>query len=334
MAQVIDTLGRVNAKLLAWIKRVQAEQDAVTLDYSKRIVDFYVNKTLAAVNDKVKIVTLVIENNPEITPAAIKKTAEYRQLILAVGEELREFTEYATVQVDLASKQSIRAAVLDIGVLATIINLDKAKIVTPDAIEILRNYLAKDGDLYKRIGLWAGNSTDAVIKAIIDGVGLGRNPRKIAADISRALGLSLQDALRTTRTVQLWAYREATRANFIANSDFIKGWIWHAALDERTCLSCLNMHGTIHPLSEPLNDHYNGRCAMLPYPAGEGVIQTTGKEYFDGLSEAEQQGRMGKARYKAYKDGLFDFSKLTRELDDPVYGAMRSETPLKDLLNE
>lgn len=332
MAQVIDAEGRVKARLLAWIKKIQKEQDAVTLDYSRRIVDFYQNKTLANVNDKIKILELKIEATPDLTPAQIKRTAEYNALLIAVSTELDEFVNYARTQLDLASKQSIRDAVIDIGLLAGIIGINQPKVVTPTAMDILQNYLRPDGELYKRINLWAGSSTDAVIRSIIDGMGLGRNPRKIAADIRKALGLSLQDALRTSRTVQMWAYREATRANFIANSDYITGWIWHAALDERTCLSCLNMHGTVHPLSEPLNDHYNGRCAMLPYPGGIGVIDVQGKDYFDGLSDAEKEERMGKARYQAYKDGKFDFSKLTRELDDVVYGLMRSETPLKELV--
>ena len=96
----------------------------------------------------------------------------------------------------------------------------------------------------------------------------------------------------------------------------------------------MNMHGTVHPLTEPLNDHHNGRCAMLPYPYGQKVITLTGKDYFDNLPEADQIARMGKGRYQAYKDGLFQFDQLTRELDNDVYGLMRSETPLKELLNE
>ena len=332
MAQIIDTKGLVNNRLLAWIKRIQKEQDAVTKDYTRRLLDYYQNKTLKNVNDKIRLVELVIENDPEITQAAIKKTHEYIGLMALVVSELKDFVNYSTIQIDLASTQSVKDAIVDIGLLANVINLDKAKIVTPSAVEILRNYLAEDGELYKRIGLWAGQSTDAVINAILDGVGLGQNPKKIAGLIYKALGLSLQDAVRTTRTVQLWSYREATRANYIANSDIIKGWIWYATLDDRVCMSCVNMHGTLHSLTEPLNDHYNGRCTMLPYPQSEQIIQQTGQEWFDSLSEEQKEASMGKGRYQAYKDGLFSFDQLSRELSDPVYGLMRTETPLKELL--
>jgi hypothetical protein len=99
-------------------------------------------------------------------------------------------------------------------------------------------------------------------------------------------------------------------------------------------MSCLAMHGTIHELTEQLNDHHNGRCTMLPYPQGLQVIKQTGQEWFDSLTDQQKEASMGKGRYQAYKDGRFDFGKLTRELPDPVYGPMRSETPLKDLINE
>jgi len=330
----MPTKGLVIPKLLAWIQRIQKQQDAITNEYVRRILDYYQNRTLKVLNDKIKIVELKIEANPEITPGGIKKTTEYKELIVSVSDELEDFVNFASIEIDLASTQSVKNAVADIGVLAGNINMDMARIVTPSAVEILTGYLAEDSVLYGRIGLWAGNSTAKVVQSIIDGVGLGRNPVKIARDIYKALGLSLQDAIRTTRTVQLYSYREATRANYIANSDIIKGWIWYTAMDDRTCMSCLNMHGTFHELTEQLNDHHNGRCTMLPYPFGQAVIKFTGQEYFDGLDEKTRETMMGKGKYKAYKDGLFTFDKLTRELPDPVYGLMRSETPLKDLVNE
>ena len=34
--------------------------------------------------------------------------------------------------------------------------------------------------------------------------------------------------------------------------------------DDRVCCSCLALHGTEFPLDETLDDHPNGRCAMIP----------------------------------------------------------------------
>ena len=41
---------------------------------------------------------------------------------------------------------------------------------------------------------------------------------------------------------------------------------------------------------------------------------------------------MGEGKYEAYSAGQFEFSQLSREKEDEVYGLMRTETPLKDLV--
>jgi len=326
--------GVVVSKLLAWIKKIQKEQALLMAEYERRIIDFYVNRTLKSVNPYVHALELKIEVDPEITVPQIKKTAEYKALIATVSQELDDFVEFASIEIDLASKASIQKAVMDIGLLASVINIDKARIVTPSAMDILLGYLEPGGELSQRIGLWADNATGQVTNSIIEGVGLGRNPVKIGRDIYKAMGHSLSDAVRTTRTVQLWSYRESTRANYIANSDIVKGWIWYAALDERTCMSCINMHGTIHSLEETLNDHHNGRCTMLPLLDGVDYGIVNAREWFDSLGEQTKVKMMGEGKYQAYQDNLFTFDKLTTEKENYVYGLMRSETSLKELLNE
>lgn len=43
---------------------------------------------------------------------------------------------------------------------------------------------------------------------------------------------------------------------------------------------------------------------------------------------------MGREKWDAWRGGKFEFSALSREQDDDVYGRMRTETPLKDLITE
>lgn len=326
--------GLVVSKLLAWIQKIQKEQALLMAEYERRILDFYVNRTTKNVVPYVRALELKIELDPEITTSQIKKTAEYNALIATVYQELDEFVEFASIEIDLASKASVQKAVADIGLLASIINIDKARIVTPSAMDILLGYLEPGGELSQRIGLWADNATGQVAKMIAEGVGLGRNPVKIGEDIYKAMGYSLTDAVRTTRTVQLWSYRDSTRANYIANSDIVKGWIWYAALDERTCMSCINMHGTVHTLDETLNDHHNGRCTMLPLLDGVDYGIVNAQEWFDSLGEDTKSTMMGEGKYQAYQDKLFTFDKLTTEKENYVYGLMRTETSLKELLHE
>jgi len=103
-----------------------------------------------------------------------------------------------------------------------------------------------------------------VMDALTRGLALGLGPEVIRRLIQQMMGMVLTRALRIARTEMLRAYREAARRNYQANSDVVKGWIWHSALNERTCAACWAMHGTVHRLEERLDDHVGGRCTAVP----------------------------------------------------------------------
>lgn len=319
-------------------------------EFINKIINQFINAYGAVYRDLtpyINNIRLIIENDPKITVAQIKKTAEYTALLEAVEREVDDFSTYATVELRAQSHVALELAILGLGAFYSAVNVEQANIVPPDAMDFLLDYLNPDGALMGRIGMWAGNAADMVSKSIIDGVALGRNPRAIARDITESLGVGLKDAMRTTTTVQMYSYREATRMNWLANSDVVKGWIWYSALIPGvSCMSCVGLHGTIHPLTESMNDHYRGKCTMLPivgnlqsiydYPdpnnKGHNVI---GKEWFETLSKEMQTKMMGVGKYDAWQNGLIDIDeRLSKEYNDPVYGTMRSETPLKDLINE
>lgn len=209
---------------------------------------------------------------------------------------------------------------------------------------------------------------------LVESIGLGYNPRKLAAVFRDQLGMGLVSALRTARTTQLYAYREATRAAYMANKDIVPQWRWRAAKDSRTCMSCIAMDGTLHPVTERLNDHHNGRCAMVPVPvsyralgldvaespapdewlrsqpeatqrrllgarydewrAGNLRFGETARQWFERQPEAVQRAMMGPGKHDAWKAGEFRLEQLSMVQDDPVWGRMRVETPLKALVGE
>lgn len=278
-------------------------------------------------------VILTIQANPKITTAQIKKLSAYIELLDVAESEIDDFSKYVKIELNTAGLMAAELAIIHLKDFYSYSGI-AAKIAAPTGIDVLSDLLKSGGELSKRIELWAPNASAQIGKSIIEGVSLGRNPKAIAVDIRKAFGAGLNDAMRTTRTAQLWAYRESTRLNYLANSDIVKSWIWFASLDDpRTCLSCIAMHGTVHPLDEPMSDHHNGRCTMIPQLEGIDYGLQNAEEWFNALSEAQKTERMGIGRYKAYKDGLFTFDKLSRIYNDPVYGDMRSETPLKDLIN-
>jgi hypothetical protein len=111
------------------------------------------------------------------------------------------------------------------------------------------------------------------------------------------------------------------------------------------CLSCWAKHGTVHPLSEPLNDHWCGRCAAIPNTRSwaelgfEGIPETgveiePGEDVFGRLDEQAQRQLMGESMWKAWKDDAFQFSDLSTPYQDDVYGEMWTEASLKGILGE
>lgn len=201
----------------------------------------------------------------------------------------------------------------------------------PETIKTLIGFISPDSPLYQRIQTLPEYTTKWVMDNIAEGVGLGRGPRQIADTIRDAFGRGLTDALRMTRTVQIWTYREANRASMVANGDILEGWVWKSRL-VGACLSCVAQHGTVHPVTEIMNDHHNGRCVPIPIVKGfPPIITANGQEWFDGLPTDEQRKIMGAGRYEAYKAGKFGFDKLSTEHTDEVYGPMRVEQTLKEL---
>lgn len=267
--------------------------------------------------------------------SAIQNTAEYKRLVEEAGIYLEKWQVYLDATVTStaqnaiplgqdAAEELVRAA----GLRGTFNKIN------PAAIEKLLDYLQDGSALYKRINSIAKAYTPQIADAIVQGVSIGKNPKAIADLLTKELGMPLTDSLRTTRTVQIWSYRESSRAAYLANSDVVLSWIWYATLSSECCTGCWAMHGTEHPLSEPLDDHYAGECVAVPRVVGSENTIASGEDEFAKLSEDEQRAIMGDAKYEAWSEGKFEFSAMSNQHDDEVYGSMRTETSVKDLLGE
>lgn len=100
--------------------------------------------------------------------------------------------------------------------------------------------------------------------ALIEGLILGYNPRKVAPMVRDALGIQLNRALTICRTEVLRAHREAAHQIYAENTDVVKGWRWQAALSGNTCAVCISLHGREFPMSEKMSSHPNCRCCAAP----------------------------------------------------------------------
>jgi hypothetical protein len=162
----------------------------------------------------------------------------------------------------------------------------------------------------------------------------GLNPRAIAEHMSRWLGIPYAWAENATRTMQMYSYRASSHALYRSNPRVVEGWLWRAALDPRTCMSCVAQHGTRHTLEEELRDHHRGRCAPVPIVIGSTWVDDvqSGETWFTRLPEAQQRAMMGPGMFDAWRRGDFRFADLSRPYYDPIYGGMTRQATLRELL--
>ena len=305
-----------------------------------RLVDAY-RSSLVRLQDKIDLLATQI-GDKQPTRGQLVRMTRYRDLMAQVGEELRDLQGLTRSEIDALTRQGIQLGERHGRELISYAATGTPRIagvfngLPQGAIRQLLGFLEPDGALFQRLALMAAVNADGVSEAIISGAALGYNPRRIAAEITRRFGVALTDALRFTRTAELYAYREASRAVYVANGDVVQGWVWHANLgDPRTCMSCIAMHGTVHRLDERLNDHHQGRCAAIPLVAGyDNPVTQTGRDWFEQQAEATQRNLMGGGKYDAWRSGRFDFGQLSTTYDDPAYGVMRRVAALKDLVGE
>jgi hypothetical protein len=116
-------------------------------------------------------------------------------------------------------------------------------------------------DLFNGFGQEAATEAS---NALVTGVTLGWNPRRIAPIVADKLDISRARSLTISRTESLRAYRGAAWETYRANDDVVSMWVWVASMSTRTCIACILMNGTKHSLDEELNDHPCGRCSPAP----------------------------------------------------------------------
>lgn len=161
---------------------------------------------------------------------------------------------------------------------------------------------------------------------LIRGVAVGDNPRRTASRMVRQtekrFNGGLTRALGIARTETMDAHRTASQASDEANADVLKGWQWICALDRRSCVACLVMHGTEHKLTEPgPAGHQQCRCTRAPVTKSWADLGIPGVEdvkpavedaqaWFDNLAPASQADIMGTQRLALYQSGQVGWDQL------------------------
>jgi hypothetical protein len=285
------------------------------------------------------------------TAGQVARMTLFRSLLASIEREVSRYAILAESEINAGALAAIERGLANSSRLVqlSLPGLDVARLegifvrLHPEAVLNMVGFLQESSPLYVNLSKLGPAVAETVKARLLEGIALGYNPRRTAALIRQTAGQGLTWSLNTARTAQLYAYREASRTNYVANSHVVRGWVWFAQLDNRVCLSCVNQHGGEHAADETLADHHSGRCAMVPQtvsyrelgfnvPNDETLRVQRGEAWFTGLSAQEQRERMGPAMWEAWRAGKFDFRDLSQPYTDSVYGEMLREASLKGLL--
>lgn len=169
---------------------------------------------------------------------------------------------------------------------------------------------------------------------LVEGVARGINPRETTRRILReGLSQALNHILLVSRDQQIRAYREASRQQYQA-SGVVQGYRRLAAKNDRTCMACLALYGTVYDTADFMPLHPQDRCAMVPIVAGfDPPVTESGEAWFKRQAEATQIKMMGGEKWAAWQQGKFEFNQLVTVRDNATWGPGAQVTSLKDLLN-
>lgn len=119
---------------------------------------------------------------------------------------------------------------------------------------------------------WArlnGELQDRIRLELAQGVALGENPKKVAKRLHKtldgAMSMGQARSVVISRTVMAAAYDQATLDVYrqAAQEGLVIAWEWLTAEDDRVCVVCSELNGTLHRFDTPTYKHPSCRCTMI-----------------------------------------------------------------------
>lgn len=218
----------------------------------------------------------------------------------------------------------------------------------PTAVDFAANYVDSPAWI-DRMEKWGPGYADLTRETILSEISRGAGPRAVASKMRQlAENIPRHAAENLTRTLQVTSYRDASLAMEMMNTQYLEGKIRIAKLDDKTCLSCIALHGTPLAVGERVDDHYLGRCTEFYQVAGGDRFPTTmqadslpgkrrfvpwqtGEEWFASLPPERQAAqasfRAVPAKLNAYRAGT-PLSAFVGDHEDAVFGAQIVEKSL------
>jgi hypothetical protein len=240
----------------------------------------------------------------------------------------------AKIQRQLALPGMTNAQLTQIGI--------KWNVPDPEAVMRLVGY-SQSPEWAATLAKYGDDIVGIVNNQAIRGIAYGWSPLRTAREIRHITELlPAHQANTLMRTLQLTSYRDSTAASQNANVAIIADVIRIAALDGRTCLSCVALHGTViwsgeRNAGDPVprvDDHQNGRCTSVVRVVGRPLNVQTGVDWFNGLPPERQQQQGGFAnspgKWEAFQSGEVTLNDFVHAYKDDTFGDMLREASLAD----
>jgi SPP1 gp7 family putative phage head morphogenesis protein len=287
-----------------------------------------------------------------VGPAVLYQRDRLKAALKTVDREVGAYSAFVSDTVAKQQKSAIMAASKHAAQLAqqaiaeNATGLSRSFLdVNPENMKHLVGFLSDGSPLGALLDGLGPTMSSQIRSTLITGLARGKGMDYMARQIDQTLDMPRWRALRILRTETLRVYRDTTRATYLANAGILSGWVWHAKLDARTCLSCVVMHGTEHPPGDILDGHPHCRCAMVPRTASweeitgtKGLPDTrpdlpSGKAWLEAQPPHIQRAMMGPGRFKLWRSGQASLDDMVARTFDPAWGTMRRERTITEILN-
>jgi len=340
-SELSKVVSRFRAALLA--------QDAAT---ARLLIDSYGNIYLRLSSEIDAILETAARR--ELTIGQVKRLERFQALQAQVLSEMHRYSAFAGETITIGQRSAsglaqghVQALVdtalppgINRGVLA------RAGIVwntlPADAFEMFIGIAGDGSPLARLLDTIGPEARVGMTEAIGQGISQGLGPRRTAALVRDRLGMGLTRSLAFARTETLRAYRESSRLQYASNPNVVKGYRRHCERGPRTCMACIALDGKFYETEVPLNEHVNGRCAMVPETVSYKDLGLStedrrpqdpdAREWFKEQPRLIQRSMMGPSKFEVWEAGDIQLEDLAKVEQNPIWGEQAVVTPLKDLV--
>ena len=203
--------------------------------------------------------------------------------------------------------------------------------------------MTRSGPLQRLLASFGPEIAAGMRLELVNGIAMGTPPRTIARNMTRHFGIGANRADNIARTEMLRAYRSSHKRLYQENADILEGWVWHSALDDRSCVLCVAQHGSVHPLDEEMPTHNRCRCSMIPLTKSwsdlgfTGIQETRyetelGSAWFSKQPYEKQRKTLGPKAHDAYLAGELNITDLVGIKSNRTWGDSVYRKPLSQVL--